>query len=195
MRAPSYVNWFVLPTGRVRRSAGKSFVESLNRSQMPVSRKIYRLAPKTGYSIAADPLKKTSPADYSISHSSISMPTAPRPPPCGPISCAWCASVSAASKLRWRRAALQPPSGALPRSASMRGNRARFAGLTRAAARGQDGISSRPIETNSSLPPQPGKVPAPPASPGATNPRDRFTSGKIPPNCDRPREGSVRYPG
>jgi hypothetical protein len=28
---------------------------------MPVSRKIYRLAPKTGYSIAADPLKKTSP--------------------------------------------------------------------------------------------------------------------------------------
>jgi hypothetical protein len=51
MRAPSYVKRFVPPTRR----------ESLNRSQMPVSRKIYRLAPKTGYSIAADPLKKTSP--------------------------------------------------------------------------------------------------------------------------------------
>jgi Transposase DDE domain group 1 len=31
----------------------------------------------------------------------------------------WCASVSAASKSRWGRAALPPPSGVLPRSASM----------------------------------------------------------------------------
>jgi hypothetical protein len=62
-------------------------------------------------------------------------------------------------------------------------------------ARGQDGISSRPSETNSSLPPQPGKPPAPRASPGTTNPHDRFTSGKIPANCDRPWQGSVRYPG
>ena len=35
----------------------ESFVESLNRSQMPVSRKIYKLALRTGYSIAAAPLK------------------------------------------------------------------------------------------------------------------------------------------
>jgi hypothetical protein len=36
---------------------------------------------------------------------------------------------------------------------------------------------------------QPAIVPAPRASPGATDPHDRFTSGKIPANCDRPRQG------
>jgi hypothetical protein len=74
------------------------------------------------------------------------------------------------------------------------GKRARLASLTRAAA-AQAASFSRPTEISSSLPPQPGKVPAPRASPGATKSRAHLQSENIAHRIDRPLEDSVRYPG
>jgi len=52
-----------------------------------------------------------------------------------------------------------------------------------AAARAQPGITSKPTETNATLPPAAPKSPSLSRLSRATKPHDHFTSGKIPANA------------